>query len=245
MMGGDHNLHCCYREQLGYALYAKFREPRLFRMVVAGDWDLVPARCRSHPKEAAFVHKYPPADTALHRILRPTLKCGSPDDTSFDAETLEKMNNMRMAAVVALLEAYPQSAVVRDSFGRTPLHWACMNLDTSSSKNGYAAMLIIQSNPDAVPIEDSEHRTALHALVARCNGALPMDLLALLLEHDPSAVLKSDLVGDTPIKIVQSRKNEIHNAGAVLELLKATAAANLKMDTSPVSGVIQFKESYK
>jgi ankyrin repeat protein len=226
MMGGEHNLHCCYREQLRYALYAKFREPRLFRMVVAGDWDLVPARCRSHPKEASFVHKYPPADTALHRILRPTLLCGSPDDTStaFDADTLEKMNDMRISAVVALLEAHPQSAIVRDSFGRTPLHWACMNLDTSSSsKSGNAAMLIIQANPDAVPIVDSEQRTALHALVARCNGSIPWDLLSILLEQDPSAVFKSDIVGDTPIEIVQNRCKEIHNAEAVLELLKATA----------------------
>jgi hypothetical protein len=231
MMGGEHNLHCCYREQLGYALYAKFREPRLFRMVVAGDWDLVPARCRSHPKEAAFVHKYPPADTALHRILRPTLMCGNPDETTFDADTLEKMNDMRMAAVVALLEAHPQSAIVRDSFGRTPLHWACMNLDTSSSKSGNAAMLIIQANPVAVSIVDSEQRRALHALVARCNGTIPMDLLSVLLTHDPSAVGKGDIVGDTPIEIVKNRRKEIANAEAVLKVLKSTAV-DVKPNTS-------------
>ena len=223
--GSSEHHHCCYREQLGYAWYATFREPRLFRMVVAGDWDLVPARCRSHPKEAAFVHKYPPADTALHRILRPTLTC------EWDADTWEKMNDLRVAAVVALLEAHPPAAIVRDSFGRTPLHWACMNVDTTWSKGGgQAARIIAETNPDAVSMVDSEQRTALHALVARCHGAIPLDLLSLLLSRDPSVVDQKDVVGDTPLDIVQRRWTELPNAKAVLDILQTTRGVCVASD---------------
>ena len=209
--------HCCYREQLSYALYAKFREPKLFRMAVAGNWDKIPARCHSHPSEAAFVHKYPPADTALHRMLRPAISsCNDTTEQSFDQKTLEKMNEMRIAAVFALLEACPPSALVRDSFGRTPLHWACMNVAAYNQHN--AASLIINSCPKAVPILDSEHRTALHALVAH-NIYVPIDIMSLLLEVDSSLKQKSDIVGETPSEIVERRRVEIQNSEVVLELL--------------------------
>lgn len=209
--------HCCYREQLSYALYAKFREPKLFRMAVAGNWDKIPARCRTHPSEAAFVHKYPPADTALHRMLRPAISsCSDNTEQSFDQNTLEKMNEMRIAAVVALLEANPPSALVRDSFGRTPLHWACMNVVTYKNEN--AASLIIKSCPEAVPLLDSEHRNALHALVAR-NIYVPVEVLSLLLAVDCSVALMSDIIGENPSQIVERRKAEIQNAEVVLELL--------------------------
>jgi hypothetical protein len=66
-------LQCCYREQVAYKLYSTFREPALYRMALLGDWEKVPSRCVSHPKEATFVHKYAPNDTALHRILRTEL----------------------------------------------------------------------------------------------------------------------------------------------------------------------------
>lgn len=209
--------HCCYREQLSYALYAKFREPKLFRMAVAGNWDKIPARCRSHPNEASFVHKYPPADTALHRMLRPAISsCNDTIEQSFDQKTLEKMNEMRITAVLALLEANPASALVRDSFGRTPLHWACMNVVACNEVD--AASLIIKLCPEAVPVLDSERRTALHALVAS-SIYIPIDILSLLLEVDCSAALISDIVGESPAQIVERRRSEIQNAEVVLKML--------------------------
>lgn len=229
-MGGDNHLQCCYREQLGYALYAKFREPKLFRMAVTGDWDLIPARCMSHPKEAAFVHKYPPADTALHRILRPALTaaettttCGSTTDDqqlqlALDRDTLEQMSNLKLAAVVALLEANRQAAALPDSFGRTPLHLACMDVVGGGAA---AAAAILAVNPVAVTVTDSaEQRTPLHFLVAR-NSSIPLDLLNQLIECCPTAVFRQDIVGDTPIDIVEQRGDEIDNAAEVLEILKA------------------------
>lgn len=44
---GEGSLHCCYREQLAYSLYGIFREPKLFRLAVRGDWDEIPNRCHS------------------------------------------------------------------------------------------------------------------------------------------------------------------------------------------------------
>jgi Ankyrin repeat len=228
MMGGDHN-HCCYREQISYALYAKFREPKLFRMAVNGDWHLMPARCRSYPKEAAFVHKYPPSDTALHRMLRPAIpSCGGTDGVPIDQLTLDKMNELRIAAVVALLEVCRESALVRDSFGRTPLHWACLNF--VECKSGDAASLLLNANPEAVTVVDSEQRTVVHALVAR-NNVVPVDFLLLLLERYPLVLFwNEDLVGETPIKIVERRRSEIENAESVLKLLSAASNAQLPVN---------------
>jgi hypothetical protein len=212
-MGGDH-LHCCYREQLGYAFYAKFREPKLFRMAVTGNWDLIPDRCRTHPKEASFVHKYPPADTALHRMLRPFAAC---EEQQLDGETVDKMNELKLAAVSALLDANRQAAGLPDSFGRTPLHLACMDVAGGGTT---AAAMILDVQPIALTAVDSEQRTPLHFLVAR-NETIPVDLLSKMLEQYPEAVFRQDIVGDTPIDIVEKRKNEIHNAAHILELLKA------------------------
>lgn len=138
-MGGE-SLHCCYREQFAYALYAKFRQPKLYRMAENGDWERIPARCASHPKEAAFVHKYPPNDTPLHRILRPlsssstTSSSGCEENNSdvldhMDDDTaVQQMLHWKMEAVIALINAYPSCVHVRDSFGRNPLHLACMDM---------------------------------------------------------------------------------------------------------------------
>jgi ankyrin repeat protein len=186
-------------------------------MAVAGNWDKIPGRCRSHPNEAAFVHKYPPADTALHRILRPAISsCHDIIEQKFDQKTFEKMNEMRIAAVFALLEANPPAALVRDSFGRTPLHWACINIVAHNDDN--AACLIIQACPEAVPLLDSEGRTALHTLMAR-NIYIPTDILNLLLEVDCSTALVCDAVGESPSQIVERRNKEIQNAEEVLEVL--------------------------
>lgn len=214
-MGGGDNLQCCYREQLGYALYAKFREPKLFRMTVTGDWDKIPARCRTHPKEASFVHKYPPSDTALHRLLRPVGDCM---ELLLDEGTASQMNQMKLAAVGALLEANRQAASTADSFGRTPLHLACMDVNQGGGCD--AASMILDVNPLAATVVDLEKRTPLHFLLARNNG-IPLDLLQKLLKQSPAAVFQQDVVGDTPVDIVEQRKDEIENATQVLAILRA------------------------
>lgn len=213
-------MQCCYREQLSYALYTKFREPKLFRMAVTGDWDMIPARCRSHPKEATFVHKYPPADTALHRMLRSATACSQ----GLDSEAVQQMNEMKLAAVSALLEVNPQASELPDSFGRTPLHLACMDV---AGAGVATAALILEVNPDAAMAVDSEQRTPLHYLIAR-NETIPMDFLSQMLERCPSAVFRKDVVGDTPIDCVEQRIDEIDNAAVVLALLKAIPDAKLE-----------------
>ena len=212
MVGGDH-LQCCYREQLSYALYAKFREPKLYHLVVKGDWDLVPARCKNHPKEAQFVHKYAPHDTALHRLLRGPSACQL--EGQLDAETVQQMNELKLNAVIALLEANRQAAVLQDSFGRTPLHLACMEGD-----GGSIAASILAANPAAAVVVDSELRTPLHFLVARSTGRINTALVQELVRQYPGAVFRPDAVGDTVMDLVRQRANELENAEEILELLQ-------------------------
>jgi hypothetical protein len=223
-MGGD-SLHCCYREQVGYALYARFKLPKLYKYALSGDWDLIPARCRSHPKEASFVNKYAPNDTALHRLLQCdcTTTANSQDET-----TLHCMEEWKHEAVVAFLEANQQAAALPDAFGRTPLHLACSDVSSCSSflnrsndeEENAIALLIAQANPHAASVQDKiDQRTPLHYLVAR-NDEIPIGLLCKLLEYCPLALCFQDITGETPTDIVERRCDEIGNADAVLQILR-------------------------
>jgi hypothetical protein len=226
---------CCYREQLGYALYATFREPRLYRMAVTGDWEGIPARCKSHPKEAAFVHKYPPADTALHRIVNASslttlassiVVCENdshgtldePVPMAMNQETVDQFIALKMAAIRALLEANRQAASLTDTFGRTPLHLACMDVTDGGAA---AALEILSANPMAATVTDvNEQRTPLHFLVAR-NAHVPLDLLTALVQKcDTTIVQRRDICGESPLDIVERRMNEIDNAAKVLDILR-------------------------
>jgi len=207
-------LQCCYREQLAYNLYARFREPKLYRMAVKGDWDEIPARCNSHPKEAAFRHKYAPYDTALHRLLRPA-EMGCLGD--LDETTLAEMDKMRYAAVQALLAAHRPAATLQDAFGRTPLHLACMDWQACGIETIAA---LVEANPKATTIVDVEKRTPLHFLVAR-HESIPVELLQLLMTYGPEAVSMEDAVRETPLDIVERRKDEMQSTENILELLQS------------------------
>lgn len=207
---GYENTQCCYREKLGFALYSKFREPKLFRMAVTGTWDLIPLRAQSHPDEAKFVHKYPPADTALHRILRM--------HTTTEGEQLMEV---KLEAVKALLEANPAAAGLADSFGRFPLHLACMNTSSGSE----IACCLLRADIHIAEQLDIEQRTPMHFLVAR-NNLVPLALLRELVERCPESVYQRDIVDETPLDIVERRGSDIVNYAEVVETLKAVAIAN-------------------
>jgi ankyrin repeat protein len=230
----------------------------LYRYAASGNWDLIPARCQSHPKEAHFQHKYPPNDTALHKILRPITTTTASSNTTATAVVTECHKNQcdcshsnhgttttvnadeaaelqvqktliewKLAAVDALLRADRQLATLPDSFGRTPLHLACMDDDEGG---GYlAAVAILRANGYAASVTDQEHRTALHFLLAR-NNHIPIQLLTLLLQLHPKAVLQRDIVNETPIDIVERRREEIVNATEVLEMLQHVSLQNLDND---------------
>jgi len=239
MGGGD--LSCCYREQIAYSLYSKFREPRLYR--AAGridDWDTIPARCHSHPKEAAFVHKFAPNDTALHRIFRVVaLQC-----YSVESLTAVSIQEKRLAAVSALLSAHRQAAATRDGFLRTPLHLACMDsslpltsADATTAAASAAAVqsarLILDHHPLAACWTDVEKRTPLHFLVARNDHVSP-EFLQELIRHSPQAVHLRDAVGESPLDIVRRRQEEMVNAVQVLDILHAVAVPGVVAEPAVV-----------
>ncbi|ACI65557.1 predicted protein [Phaeodactylum tricornutum CCAP 1055/1] len=218
-MGGEH-LQCCYREQLAYSLYARFREPKLFRMAVDGNWDTIPERCLSHPREAAFLHKYAPYDTALHRVLRPTeSECSFREDLDDDMKI--EIDGIKFAAVRALLLANPEAASIQDAFGRTPLHLACIDSEACCVAS---ASLIVKSNPQACLILDVEKRTPLHFLLAR-NDTISPEFLELLVAHGANAVYLKDAVGESAIDIVRRRHDKIKNSKHVLDILKRVATS--------------------
>ena len=208
---------CCRLETYRYALYTKFQEPKLFRLAVKGDWDLIPDRARNHPKEASFVHRYAPMDTALHRILRPTATAATATTTNLsrtdriyvDVETQQEIKLLKLNAVASLLEAFPPAVLIQDSFGKTPLHLACMDLSNGGLE---AATMIMDSLQDGTGAcaPDLEGRTPLHYLVARCNDVElpPTELWHKLVGLRPTALFERDAVGQTPVEILESRRDE-------------------------------------
>jgi hypothetical protein len=245
-----HHMNCCIWDQYKYALYTRFREPRLYRYAARGDWDLIPNRCVSHPKEASFVHKYAPMDTALHRLLR-TKSCEKCDD-AIKADIFR----MRIQAVASLLDVYPAAASTQDTFQRTPLHWACMDVasnshlnpnasgsstSTSSQEDSILLMLIDRaaasqkSAAAVVSMTDVERRTPLHYLVAR-NDDIPMAVLTKLVAICPLALTMKDEVGETPLDIIQSRQQDDDELQNVSEIVRTLLKLQSALLSAPVVG---------
>lgn len=199
---------CCVWDNYKYALYTKFREPKLYRLAAEGDWDEIPDRCKAHPKEANFVHKYAPMDTVLNRLLRTESSC-----VQWSQEMKAEIFDMKYQAVAALLDANVAAASLRDTFQRTPLHWACMDVagnhpDGDSDES--IILMLLERAPQAIHMVDVEHRTPLHYLVAR-NDVIPLNLLAKMVALCPEALSMKDEVGETPVDIIRSRKEELNN----------------------------------
>jgi hypothetical protein len=101
-------------------------------LAAKGDWAPIPQRCRTHPKEAEFIHRYAPSDTALHQILRfPAF------DLDVDCNTRECLEKTKEDAVESLIDTYRPIASITDSFGRTPLHLACMDIQSCGETSFY------------------------------------------------------------------------------------------------------------
>ncbi len=127
---------------------------------------------------------------------------------------------MKFAAVTALLDANVDAATSCDTFQRTPLHWACMDVEGNhGDADDSIIMMILERSPAAVHFIDMEHRTPLHYLLAR-NDQIPLKLLAKMIALYPEALTIKDEVGETPIDIVQSRKEEIKNVDDLIKALQ-------------------------
>jgi hypothetical protein len=198
---------CCQGERYKFALYNRFKLPKLYRYAMNGDWDLIPQRCETHPKEAQFVHDYAPSDTALHKIIQTPV----PDMEEPSAQ--QQIQQVKFEAVAALLAA--DHSAVPNSFGRTPLHVACMDV-AAGEAIGY---MIAELSPNSCSMQDVEGRTPLHYLVGR-NDEIPLPLLAKLISVFPKALQMQDNVMETPIDIVTQRRDEIENVDAIIQLLK-------------------------
>lgn len=216
-MGGIDN-ECCRRERFKYALYRQFREPRLYRLASKGDWGPIPQRCLTHPKEVEFIHQYAPSDTALHQILRfPSL------ELTVDSSTQHELEKSKTDAISALLNTHRSIASISDSYWKTPLHLACMDIPSCGET---AFNLILEACPEAASRQDMEGRTPLHYLVAR-NECVPPRVLEKLFSTCPSAVTVRDLVKETPIDIIASRRGQVQNADQVVKLLQEVDAPPL------------------
>lgn len=154
------------------------------------------------------MHKYAPMDTPLNRLLRteiPNLQHGIYD--------------MKYQAVTALLDTNASAALGKDTFLRTPLHWACMDVDGNHlDKDDSILLMLMDRAPQAVQMKDIEKRTPLHYLVAR-NDDVPLDVVAKLAALYPEALSTKDEVGETPMDIAMSRKDELKNANDLIQSL--------------------------
>lgn len=225
-------LQCCYREQLRYSLYRKFFEPKLYRLAAKGEWENIPQRCQYHPLEASFRHKYPPEDTALHRILRVIVDL---DDDCGDCDGDDRIRirhnivECKSQAIRALLNAYPAATTITDSFGRTPLHLACMDPYCAAEELliNITEEMYRQYPKAAGLVLDVERRTPLHYLMARAaSDSVINDRLVRLLASSGEVVEQKDILGETALQILERRKSEVANADEIMAILKAVIAGD-------------------
>jgi len=205
MTNGD-SMQCCYREQVAYAIYARFRLPKLYQY--AGNmarWEHIPARCASHPQEMLFVNKYPPHDTALHQVVRQNLDCVTKD-------VKEQLDEWKAKAIESLLSKKTASQV--DGLGRLPLHVACMTMDEDSIRR------LVNEYPEGCLVQDRvDKRTPLHYLLARWEGELPLKIIHAMI-HDTQILQIQDLTKERPFDVVVRRLEPIGNRKEAIDVLE-------------------------
>lgn len=254
MPADPYQMSCCYRERIAFQLFSTFCEPKLFRMAVGGDWESIPARCESHPKEAGFVHKYAPNDAAIHRLLRQrqgvrgasksqhldVSSSGSVTEAHEEGDDLSvlpppqaKDCEIKLRAIQALLKANRQAATLADGFGRTPLHLSCM--DASPAGIGATRLLLEECSGHLDAIlsrRDVEGRTPLHWLLLR-SDEVPIDVLDTMLLACPRGVSIQDDVRETPVDVCRRRQSAISNSAETQIRLEQCAKSIAPSDESP------------
>lgn len=116
----------------------------LYKLVQSESWVKVVQRASKEPSEAKHVHPST-KNTCLHLAV----KARKTSNTS-----------SRIAAIRALLEAYPEAAVLQDSeFEHTPLAYACL-VDVESSKtledDSEVVRLVLEFNPKSLQVTSKD-----------------------------------------------------------------------------------------
>jgi hypothetical protein len=133
-------------------------------------WRMVLIRLGTHPQEVAI--KAHNGKTPLH------VACGS---------------HAAKIIVHSLSSACPQAVSMVDGNGMTPLHVAC------SSRNACADSIrcLLRWVRDETLLQDLDGDTPLHVA---CRVGAPLEVLQLLLEHNPKALLLRDREHLTPLQ---------------------------------------------
>lgn len=117
-------------------------------------------------------------------------------------ELQENIYDMKHAAVHALLDANPLQASSADAFQRTPLHWACMDLQGNYWNNPH------HHNDDD---DDDDAVDGGGSGSAAVNGtSLHEDddsILLDLMDRAPQAVKKTDIEQRTPLHYLMARSD--------------------------------------
>lgn len=146
--------------------------PVLYNQVSHLQWNLVIARCNTHPKEAHYQDRGS-GITALH------VACRTPDTPP--------------PVVHALLKAYPKAAAIQTKhYASTPLHFACWrNLDEK------VVRMLVRVYPRAASTLNGLGLTPLH-LAARTRN---IGVIGILLQTCPEAACSASVVGYTPLHL--------------------------------------------
>lgn len=221
----------CVVEHFAFKIYTKFRVPSLFRYASKGKWEKIPYRCKTHPSEARFVHRYPPCDTALHKVLRNTEeRFVQITETQERPLTVTKsaadgifveINKKKTLAVYSLVKANAHSASVQNCLGQTPLHLACADL--SSMPEVFATL--VEAQPQCASAQDLEGRTPLHC-ACRCiesqcavgQGVPPKsnEIVQILLLPNPTIAYLEDKNRVTPSSIIHNLCNRLEKEARAL-----------------------------
>jgi hypothetical protein len=226
-------------------IYQRCCVPRLFRYADQGHWDKIPHRASMAPREAKFVHRYAPAETALHRVVRSlrVISCQevtnafangqnnqTPPQTdsnedSREPETAEEtvteneeFGNLMLAAIGSILKAYPAAASIPNMFGRTAMHLVCMDLSPARKE---AALLLLEHSPQTVKEIDHFGRTPLHYVLDQQQNSitsnLSLELVRSILLHDPKALQQCDTSKETPYDLLL--KQDLSGCSTALQQL--------------------------
>ena len=180
--------------------------PELFKLVQNESWVKVVQRVTKEPREAQYVSPESKM-TCLHLAVK-----------------ARKTSNSRIAAIRALLEAFPEAAILQDAeMEHTPLVYACL-VDSESSKNleddSEVVRLIVEFNPKSLQVTSKDGYSPLELHI--------MAMSRLKQKGDPMGIRRSkkNLKRDPTTSILKALLKKEHTSTLIAKALDALFECN-------------------
>jgi hypothetical protein len=143
----------------------------------------------------------------------------------------DKSHLQSVEVIKVLLDAYPVAAEVKDTWNRTPLHWA---LQQGASVE--VIKMLLDAYPAAAELKDTGNNTPLH--LALQQGA-SVEVIKMMLDACPAAAEVKDTGNNTPLHLALQQGASVEVIKMMLDACPAAAEVKDTGNNTPLHLALQ------